>query len=358
MDVGRRSAVLGAALTSLSRPPTSDLLSSSRIYAVSTDSARFKPALNRLSTSSLVRILRNKQAIYLGEHHPDFRDHLLQAALLRRIRGERGDRPLAVGLEMVQRQFQTALDDYVARRIDEQQLFAATDWAKRWYWPFEGYAPVLRLCRDMNVPLVALDVDGEDKGKVELGGLAALDDAKLHGYIPDLAGFEQFGRTRAYEDYLEYTLRPPFTLQTKLGQKMTMSTSAARSMSWPNYVARQSLRDEAMAGASAGWLAQNPGGQMLNLVGVSHAKFGLGVQARTARMLGSPRAVASVLLNPTPINTFGGAEINNLRPCDRTAVPNEACVLNDIEVQNYVLQLPITGGSVLPLSNYFIFSPS
>ena len=124
MDVGRRSAVLGAALTSLSRPPTSDLLSSSRIYAVSTDSARFKPALNRLSTSSLVRILRDKQAIYLGEHHPEFRDHLLQAALIRRFRG---DRPLAVGLEMVQRQFQTALDDYVARRIDEQELFAATE---------------------------------------------------------------------------------------------------------------------------------------------------------------------------------------------------------------------------------------
>ena len=190
MDVGRRSAVLGAALTSLSRPPTSDLLSSSRIYAVSTDSARFKPALNRLSTSSLVRTLRNKQAIYLGEHHPDLRDHLLQAALLRRIRGERGDQPLAVGLEMVQQQFQNALDDYVARRIDEQELFVATDWAKRWYWPFEGYAPVLRLCRDMNVPLVALDVDGEDKGKVELGGLAALDEAKLHAYVPDLAGFE------------------------------------------------------------------------------------------------------------------------------------------------------------------------
>ena len=97
---------------------------------------------------------------------------------------------------------------------------------------------------------------------------------------------------------------------------------------------------------------------MLNLVGVSHAKFDRGVQARTARMLGSSRAVASVLLNPTPINSFGGAEINNLRPCDGAAVPNEACVLNDIEVQNYVMQLPITGGSVLPLSNYFIFSPS
>ena len=172
------------------------------------------------------------------------------------------------------------------------------------------------------------------------------------------------------------------TLQKKLGQKMTMSTSKERTMTFDNFVARQSLRDEAMAGASAGWLAQNPGGQMLNLVGVSHAKFGLGVQARTARMLGSPRAVASVLLNPTPINTFGGAEINNLRPCDRAAVPNEACVLNDIEVQNYVLQVPFAaassevarrrtdrdeaaaamqarkGSSVLAVSDFMLFSPT
>ena len=92
-----------------------------------------------------------------------------------------------------------------------------------------------------------LESNGEIKDE-GAAGLAALDDTKLRAYVPDLAAFEQFGRTRAYEDYLEYTLRPPFTLQTKLGQKMTMSTSSARSMSWSNYVARQSLRDEAMAG--------------------------------------------------------------------------------------------------------------
>ena len=74
--------------------------------------------------------------------------------------------------------------------------------------------------------------------------------SKRQARLLGCGGFEQFGRTRAYEDYLEYTLRPPFTLQTKLGQKMTMSTLAARSMSWSNYVARQSLRDEAMAGLS------------------------------------------------------------------------------------------------------------
>ena len=95
---------------------------------------------------------------------------------------------------------------------------------------------------------------------------------------------------------------------------------------------------------------------MLNLVGVSHA--GWPGRADTRRGCSDRRARWRPCAPPTPINTFGGAEINNLRPCDGAAVPNEACVLNDIEVQNYVLQLPITGGSVLPLSNYFIFSPS
>lgn len=90
--------------------------------------------------------------------------------------------------------------------------------------------------------------------------------------------------------------------------------------------------------------------------------------------------VSSILLNPTPANTF--LDPSGLRLCDRTAVPNEACLRNDIEVQNYVLQLPYTsegagtrrmslkldqeeaaaamqarrGSSVLALSDYVIFS--
>ena len=77
------------------------------------------------------------------------------------------------------------------------------------------------------------------------------------------------------------------------------------------------------------------------------------------------------MLNPTPFNSFSGPD--NLRACDRTAVPNEACLLNDIEVQNYVLQLPYAaagldeavaarqaseGSSVLPLADFVMFSPA
>eukprot|EP00966_Prymnesium_polylepis_P192788 4468255-Prymnesium_polylepis.1 len=288
---------------------------------------------------------------------------------------------MAVGLEAVQRQFQPVLDDYIAGRIDEHQLFTATEWQRRWYWSFGAYAPIFRICRECGVQLLALDVDSEDKAKIELGGLASLERAKRLEYIPDEDGFERFGATRAFDEYLSHTLRPPYVLMKKVGQKMTMSTDAQRTMTFANFEARQSFRDEAMASASAAWLAQNPGGLLLGLVGTNHVKFACGVPARTARMLpGGLDSVTSVLLNPTPANTF--VDPLNLRRCDRTAVANEACLRNDLEVQNYVLQVPYTaptrgaegrrpegedeavsamqakkGSSVLALADYMIFSP-
>ena len=241
------------------------------------------------------------------------------------------------------------------------------------------------------VDLVALDVDSEDKAKVELGGLVSLDRAKLLRYVPDAAGFERFGSTRAFDTYVSYTLRPPYTLMQKVGQKMTMSTDVQRGMSFENFLARQALRDESMASASAAWLTEKPTGTLLGLVGVNHVKFACGVPGRTARMIpGGLDAVTSVLLNPTPASTF--VDPLDLRVCDRTLVANEACLLNDIEVQNYVLQLQYAastgtsaaaagegrqpaprgadqdeaasamqarrGSSVLALADYVIFSPT
>ena len=199
----------------------------------------------------------------------------------------------------------------------------------------------------MPVDLVALDVDSEDKAKVELGGLASLDRAKLLRYVPDAAGFERFGSTRAFDTYVSYTLRPPYTLMQKVGQKMTMSTDVQRGMSFENFLARQAFRDESMASASAAWLTEKPTGTLLGLVGVNHVKFACGVPGRTARMIpGGLDAVTSVLLNPTPASTF--VDPLDLRVCDRTLVANEACLLNDIEVQNYVMQLPFSAARGAP----------
>merc|ERR1740139_1242 len=179
-STSRRHVLAAAALSSLARPqplhaasledPRSleALLRASSTYAVEVDStARASPVAYRVRTDRFVRALGSQRAIFLGEHHPDERDHLLQAALLRRLLATR-KQPIAVGLEAVQQQFRPVLDDYIAARIGEKELFTATEWQKRWYWDFDAYAPIFRICRENGVKLVALDVDSEDKAKVEL----------------------------------------------------------------------------------------------------------------------------------------------------------------------------------------------
>ena len=112
-----------AALSSLTRPqplhaasledPRSleALLRASSTYAVQVDStAAASPVAKRITTGRLLGALASQRAIFLGEHHPDERDHLLQAALLRRLlAARRRNQPIAVGLEAVRQRSRLGL---------------------------------------------------------------------------------------------------------------------------------------------------------------------------------------------------------------------------------------------------------
>ncbi|CAE8654807.1 unnamed protein product, partial [Polarella glacialis] len=50
--------------------------------------------------------LVDKDVVLLGEHHNQASDHQMQLMVIERLRRAAGDRPLAVGLEMVQQRFQ------------------------------------------------------------------------------------------------------------------------------------------------------------------------------------------------------------------------------------------------------------
>lgn len=360
------SATTAAALVQLScSPPPAHaavvidtaILDSAQIYGVRTDSSpRASPSAKRLDAQSLVSALRKKRAIFLGEHHPDSRDHWIEADLIRRLHAAAttiatsssdADQlqcaSFAIGIEAVEQQFQPILDDYIMGRIDENELVLRTEWDARWGWPFQLYAPVFLACRELGIQILALNISSEDKALVERGGLLALGADALQNYIPDREGYDKFGGTRAFQEYVEFTLRRPFRLQKKLGLQ-TPDT-------YQYFLDRQALRDEAMASISAAWLEKNPHGLLVGLIGGNHIKFGCGVPARVARMLSSDRGlegVASVLINPTPFDTEA-----DLRRCDgaAAAVADETCLRNKIEVQNYVLQLGFAGSESRTLPN-------
>ena len=290
------------------------VLKAVRYYQVetTTTNAAHRPVVKPLHWQRVLQELESKRAIFLGEHHPDPRDHIIQAAIIhnlylrqQRRRRQRSNsrnissRTMVVGLEAVQRRFQSVLDDYIAGHLSDGQLQQQTEWETRWYWSFEAYLPILQTCRTFAIPLLALDVDTEDRVLVETGGLIALKQQaasvpqpqlsaahpegntnhKYSEYIPDETAFDEYGNTSAYREYISYTLKTPYDLQRKMfltyQKQQDIPEDATRrknknrnrtssnnkddgdTISYTNFVERQMLRDESMASACIKWLSSS-----------------------------------------------------------------------------------------------------
>lgn len=117
------------------------------------------------------------------------KDHILQADFIQAVYRERqklaSPSPMAIGLEQVQLQFQPVLDNYISGKISLQEMRKQVDWEKRWFWSFEGYAPIFERARELSIPLIALNVNSEDLAEVEKAGLAGLPSSRMKQYIKD-----------------------------------------------------------------------------------------------------------------------------------------------------------------------------
>lgn len=200
------------------------------------DSATLYPTLKPIQSFDLAKILSMTDtkdgggSLWLGEHHNSARDHMLQADFVRRIHDIRKKKlgtqngNLSVGLEMVQIQFQPVLDAYIARKISADEMKTQVQWEKRWSWSFDNYLPIFELCRELTIPLIALNVDSEDLGLVESGGFPNLPRDRLRKYISDPAGFASFAVSPYYKTYVDYVISPSYDLHQQMGILKTTIT--------------------------------------------------------------------------------------------------------------------------------------
>ena len=127
----------------------------------------------RMNFEQFIEGLQLSRAVLVGENHERYDHHLNQLEILCRLHG--AGIPIALGLESFQQPFQWALDEFLAQRIDEEQMLRETEYFSRWRYDYRLYAPLLRFARDKGVPVVALNVPRELTKRVAEVGLAALD---------------------------------------------------------------------------------------------------------------------------------------------------------------------------------------
>lgn len=208
------------------------------------------------SNAQVLRAMSQQQVVLLGEQHSSAEDHRWQLQVLSQLHGLQPN--MAIGLEMVPRQLQPVLDEWLKGSLDEQALLQQLDWDRNWGHDPDFYLPIFHFARMNAIPLLALNLDKslvEAVGKEGRQALTQKLPAELGQPLPPST------------DYLAF-LRKVFAMHKDKPQDETH---------FDYFVEAQSLWDLSMAQVMARWLSQHPQGLVVGILGMGHVRFGQGV---------------------------------------------------------------------------------
>ncbi len=240
--------------------------------------------------AEIAGVLAQQDVVFVGERHDRYADHLSELAVIQTLAGRWPD--MAIGMEFFQRPFQSALDDYVAGRIDEAQMLERTQYFDRWRFDYRLYRPILRFARDRHIPLVALSLPSELTHKVGAQGLKALDTEDKAALPHDIDRSNASYRERIRSAFDQHPATP--------------------SHSFERFLEVQLLWDEGMAETAAEYLRAHPGRHMVILAGTGHAAWHSGIPNRLARRI--PVKSTIVISRPEGQFELGDADFLLLAP--------------------------------------------
>lgn len=227
--------------------------------------------------------LARADAVFVGEQHDDPNTHRLELAIVEGL--TRRGVPVAVGMEMFERDVQPALDRYVAGTTTEEQFLKDS---RPWPRYATDYRPIVEFARAHKLPLLASNVPRRVAADVGKKGLSAVD-----GLGPD--------RTLAAR---ELTCPTSGSYYDRFVEAMGEHAGATS-----NFYFAQCVKDETMGESVAEMFKKTPGRlAIVHFDGAFHSDFGEGTaEAARRRMPGRRIAVVSIL----PV-----ADLDSLKPAD------------------------------------------
>jgi len=222
------------------------------------------------TVNSIIPYLTASRIIYIGERHDRFAHHINQLQIIKKIHN--AGYKLAVGMEMFQKPFQPVVNDYLAGRIDEHKFLKKTEYFSRWRYDYNLYKPIIDYLKQQNLPLVALNIQGDISSKVAREGIYSLSD-KEKKQLPCSIDFtnERYRRD----------LKEVFPLHKQQGELKDFSC----------FLQAQILWDEAMAESAQTFLTGNPESKLVILSGNGHVRHKYGIPERLYRRNHEPFTV-------------------------------------------------------------------
>ncbi|MDH3325258.1 MAG: ChaN family lipoprotein [Gammaproteobacteria bacterium] len=211
-----------------------------------------------LTTEDYLPQVYKEDLILLGEHHENASHHQWQLTLLKKLYANNPG--IVIGLEMFPRRMQPLLDKWINKTIDKDAFIKASEWDDIWAYDFNHYLPILAFARDNNIPLIAINID---KSLLKMAG--------KHGWnnIP-----------KQHRNGIGDPAKPtePYVRQLAISfQGHYEDPLKASKQAFMRFVQQQQLWDRAMAEALASARQDNPGKQIVGIVGSWHIIDGHGV---------------------------------------------------------------------------------
>jgi aminopeptidase N len=219
-----------------------------------------------LNLDEIIEDIVEKPIIYVGESHASFEDHRVQLEVIRAMHDK--GRTFAIGMEMFQRPYQQAIDDYLSGEINEREFLKASEYFTRWQFDYNLYREILQYAKAKGIPVKALNLSTEVIRKVSREGLDALTEEEREEIPGDMDMTDSDYRERLEEVFSAH--RTP--------------------MDFDHFYQSQILWDETMAHSVDEFLRENPGYQMVVLAGAGHIVYNSGIPKRVHRLNGKEYA--------------------------------------------------------------------
>ncbi|MCS7277395.1 MAG: ChaN family lipoprotein [Aquificaceae bacterium] len=129
------------------------------------------------------------RVIFLPEEHTSKEDHAFQLKVVKFLQSK-GYR-FFIAMEMFQQPFQSALDDYIACRIEEEEMLKRTEYGKRWGFDESLYRDIWRFAKEKGIRIVAINIPTELVHKIRAEGLERSKDEHLPNPIIPLSEEER-----------------------------------------------------------------------------------------------------------------------------------------------------------------------
>jgi uncharacterized iron-regulated protein len=217
----------------------------------------------------LLEKLASKRAIFVGESHDRYEDHLNQLAVVEGLHSMKKD--FAIGMEFFQQPFQRYLDAYVAGEISEEELLRQSEYFERWRFDYRLYRPILVFAREHGIPLIALNLEREITEKVGDGGIESLSGDERARIPAQIDRDDEIYRQRVKAVFEHHPM--------------------AKDKNFEHFLEVQLLWDEGMADRAARYLQENPEKSIVILAGTGHLEYGQGIPNRLLRRVPAESAI-------------------------------------------------------------------